>query len=139
MKKDISKYAGVPGDFPCMPDVSALTGVQAKMNIVEEDGEYYQSGTSPSEILAAFDTCEDLSVQMQQYCKRKLDELKTTPDNMLELCYRSLLTKDWCTPAQALWTMRRTATSLGWEIPATLAWPQDWTTLMQLAAGASEK
>lgn len=39
--------------------------------MVEEDGFYYQEGTSPSEVLEAFEICEDLANQFVAYCLKK--------------------------------------------------------------------
>ena len=64
MTMDRTNYPGVPEDFPVTATVSAVSGAQPKMNLVEEGGRFYAPGTSPGEVLAAFQMCDDLVSQM---------------------------------------------------------------------------
>jgi hypothetical protein len=54
MPIDRANYPGVPEDFPVTAVLSAIAGAQPKMNLVEEGGKFYAPGTSPSEVMAAF-------------------------------------------------------------------------------------
>lgn len=65
-------YPGVPLDFPVTAVHSALAGAQPKISIVEEAGKFYALGTSPTEVIKAFEVCADLVGQMIPYCQRKL-------------------------------------------------------------------
>jgi hypothetical protein len=93
----------IPADFPVERVIAAVSGAQAKMPMVEVGGKYYDHGTSPSEVAAAYALCEDLAAQLTAYCERKFTE--------------GICTKNWCTAQQANWTLRRTATLLRWDLP----------------------
>ena len=116
MPTDHPKYPGVPIDFPVNPIQAALTGAQPKVNLVEEDGYCYASGTAPSEVSEIFQTCEDLAQQFVAYCREKESSGFGTHIQILECMHSSLLTKDWCTPAQYDWIVRRTAHLLKWQV-----------------------
>ncbi|UUZ70716.1 hypothetical protein LP415_14660 [Polaromonas sp. P1(28)-8] len=120
MSADHPKYPGVPIDFPVGPIPSALAGVQPKVNLVEEDDQYYASGTSPSEVSEAFETCENLAQKFVAYCLEKEKAGFGTQAQILQRMQSSLLTKDWCTPAQYGWIVRRTAGLLNWQVPPGL-------------------
>ena len=120
MSTDHPKYPGVPMDFPVGPIQASLAGVQPKVNLVEEDGHYYASGTSPSEVSEAFQICEDLAQQFVTYCREKESAGFGTHTQILERMHSRLLTKDWCTVAQYGWIVRRTADLLKWQVPKGL-------------------
>jgi hypothetical protein len=121
MPIDRSNYPGIPADFPIEADDFSLAGAQPKRNLVEEDGKYFDAGSSPSEIAQAHELCEDLAQQFQGYCTRKLKEGVLTQDLILERAHQGLLLKQWCSPAQSLWTIRRAASLLGWNLPQSLS------------------
>lgn len=60
----------VPDDFPREPDLGAVPGVQPKV-LVRKTGGRYQSALTEEELLARYDTCEDLAVQLCDYAARK--------------------------------------------------------------------
>lgn len=93
-------YLGIPEDFPVTPIPSALAGAQPKLNLVDQDGQYYSPGTSPSEVAEAHAVCEDLAQQFVKYCLDKESAASGTRAEILERVRTRLLTKDWCTPAQ---------------------------------------
>lgn len=115
MSNDHLKYPGIPEDFPVAPTPYSVAGSQAKLNLSEENGQYYAPGTSPSEVADAFDVCEDLAQKFVQYCLDKESARFGTHAVILERVHASLLTKDWCTSAQCAWIVRRTAGLLGWN------------------------
>lgn len=82
MPIDRSHYPGIPEDFPIEAATFSLAGTQPKLNLVEENGKFYQVGTSPTQVQEAFDMCNDLVVQMTPYCQRKKMELATTCRNI---------------------------------------------------------
>ena len=41
MSNDRQKYPGIPEDFPVAPIPYALAGAQPKLNLVEEDEQFY--------------------------------------------------------------------------------------------------
>lgn len=107
----------IPSDFPVEQIVASVSGVQPKMPMVEGGGKYYAHGTSPSEVAAAYALCEDLSNQLTAYCERKFAEGIGSKGQVLERAHTGLAGKKWCTPRQALWTVRRTAKLLDWDLP----------------------
>lgn len=117
MPIDRTKYPGVPEDFPIEPRLYSLTGAQPKVALVEEDGAYFAEGTSPSEVLDAYEVCEDLAQQFVDYCLKKEASNFGTHDQILQRVHSRLLTTNWCTKTQCEWVARRTAALLGWKFP----------------------
>jgi hypothetical protein len=107
----------IPSDFPVEKIVASVSGVQAKIPLVEEGGQYYAHGTSPSEVAAVYALCEDLSKQLTAYCERKFAEGIGSKERVLARAHTGLVGKKWCTPRQAIWTVRRTAKLLDWDLP----------------------
>lgn len=87
------------------------------MAMVEEAGIYYAEGMAPSQVLEAYEVCEDLARQFVDHCLKKEGSQLGTRETILKRVLDSLLTKDWCTKAQCRWIVNRTATLLGWEYP----------------------
>lgn len=116
MPIDRSNYPGVPDDFPVAATPSALSGAQPKMSLIEENGKFYAPGTSPSEVLTAFQVCKDLVSQMAAYCQRKLPGFDGNQEATAKAAFQGLLSKRWCTPAQSSWIMRNTVHELGWSL-----------------------
>ncbi len=116
MSLDRSNYPGVPEDFPITPTISALAGAQPKLSLVEEGGKYYSVGTSPSEVRASFDVCEDLVEQLVPYCQRKLPKFNGDYRATLRAVHQSLLEKGWCSQAQSVWVVRQVGLKLGWPV-----------------------
>ncbi|WP_342130043.1 hypothetical protein [Hydrogenophaga sp. OTU3427] len=116
MPIDRSNYPGVPDDFPVDATLSALSGAQPKMSLIEENGKLYAPGTSPSEVLTAFQVCEDLVSQMAAYCQRKLPTFDGNKEATVRAAFQGLLSKQWCSPAQSAWIMRNTVYQLGWTL-----------------------
>ncbi len=116
MTMDRTNYPGVPEDFPVTATVSAVSGAQPKMNLVEEGGRFYAPGTSPGEVLAAFQMCDDLVSQMVPYCQRKLPTYEGNQDATVKAALKGLLAKRWCTDAQCVWIMRRAVDELQWTV-----------------------
>lgn len=122
MPIDRTNYPGVPDDFPVSPTLSALSGAQLKISLIEEDGKFYAPGTTPAEVLAAFDVCEDLAPQMAAYCQRKLPEFGGNQQATVRAAFQGLLGKQWCSPEQCKWIMRKVVQELNWPLSSeTLA------------------
>lgn len=115
MSLDPSEYPGIPEKFPVEPRLVSISGAQPKVALVEEDGIYYQEGTSPSEVLEAYETCEDLAQQFVAYCLKKEAAGFGTHQEILQRVHDSLLQKDWCSKAQSAWVVERTALLLNWQ------------------------
>ncbi len=110
-------YSGVPKDFP-VGSQAALSGAQPKLAMVKIDDAYYPAGSTPDEVIAAHEMCEDLAQQLVPYCQRKLSENPQWNEaDVLRLTHAGVVKKGWCTPAQAAWTIRRTAVLLSWPAP----------------------
>lgn len=67
-----ANYPGIPDDFPIEVPGFSLSGAQPKLNLVEEQGKYYQAGTSPREVQDAYAGCDDLARQVLAYCTQAL-------------------------------------------------------------------
>ena len=117
MTVDRANYPGVPHDFPIAAIPSAISGAQPKMALIAEGGRFYAPGTSPSEVLEAFELCEDLVSQMLPYCQRKLTAFGGDQEATAKAVLKGLLAKHWCSDAQCVWIMRKTAQTLGWSLP----------------------
>lgn len=108
----------IPQDFPIEPVISALAGAQAKLAVVQAGGRFHGPGTTPEEALQQYEVCEDLAHQLAAYCSRKLAEQAVCSEQAaLERALRGLRQKNWCSPRQNLWVLRRTARLLGWQEP----------------------
>jgi hypothetical protein len=116
MPVDRSNYPGVPDDFPVGTTLSALSGAQPKMSLIEENGKFFAPGTSPSEVIAVFQMCEDLVPQMVAYCQRKLPAFDGDRQAAVSASLQGLISKQWCTAAQSEWIMRKTVQQLEWNI-----------------------
>ena len=120
MSIDRANYPGVPEDFPVTASPSAITGVQPKMSLVEEGGKFYAPGTSPSEVVAAFQMCDDLVSQMVPYCERKLATFEGNQEATVKAALKGLLAKRWCTDAQSVWILRRVVDELQWAVSKSI-------------------
>ena len=116
MTIDRASYPGVPDDFPVTAVPSALAGAQPKMGLVEEDGKFYAPSTSPSEVIAAFQMCDDLVSQMVPYCQRKLATFDGDQEATVKAALKGLRAKRWCSDAQCVWIMRRVVRELRWPV-----------------------
>jgi hypothetical protein len=120
MSIDRANYPGVPEDFPVTPVPSAIAGVQPKMSLVAEGGKFYAPGTSPSEVIAAFQMCDDLVAQMVPYCQRKLTTFEGNQEATVKAALKGLLAKRWCTDAQCVWILRRVVDELQWAVSKSI-------------------
>lgn len=116
MPVDRTNYPGVPHDFPVSPTLSAISGAQPKLSLIEEDGKFYAPGTTPTEIVAAFEVCEALVPQMAAYCQRKLPEFDGNQQATVSAAFQGLLGKHWCSPEQCKWIMQKAVQDLNWSI-----------------------
>lgn len=116
MPVDHANYPGIPADFPIAEIPGALAGAHPKIGLTEEDGKFYATGTSPSEVAQAFDVCEDLVTQMVSYCQRKLAERNGDQTATLRAAFQGLLKKNWCTADQSRWIIAKTAERLDWSL-----------------------
>ena len=96
----------VPVDFPREDSLSALPGLQPKVGARLIDGEFVV-GLTHEELFARYDACEDLVVQLVNYCDRKLQarpewDLST----LLEKVRTGIGQKGWdLSPAKFTWIM----------------------------------
>lgn len=114
MPIDRANYPGVPDDFPILEIPSPVSGAQPKMSLIEEDGRFYSPGASPSEVIAAFQICDDLVSQMVPYCQRKLATFGGSQEATVRAVLKGLLAKRWCTDPQCAWIMRKVVDELQW-------------------------
>ena len=114
---DRANYPGIPADFPIDDMGSGLSGAQLKLSLVEENGQYFSPGTSPTEVAEAYDICEDLAQQCVHYCIRKMAEQSLPYEEVLEMLLQGLSKKNWVSPSQVRWIVQRTSQLLGWDTP----------------------
>ena len=128
-EKNIPQTTDIPDDFPVRSAISAISGAQPKMALVEVEGRYYAEGATPDDRKAQYAMCEDLAHQGVVYCRRKLAEgVVADPTAALARLHRGLQGKKWCSAEQKVWIVRRVANLLSWPIPeslgsATSQWP----------------
>lgn len=110
----------VPVDYPCESRPIALTGAQAKIALVIEDGKYYQPGDAPSERRLAWLFSESLVEQFTEKClesksgkRAEMSEIEI----IAQYVDRAIAAEGFGTPAQVRWTFRKVARLLGWPIP----------------------
>ena len=117
-EKNIPHTTDIPDDFPVRSAISAISGAQPKMALVEVEGRYYAEGATPDDRKAQYAMCEDLAHQGVVYCRRKLAEgVVADPDAALKRLHTGLQGKDWCSAEQNGWIVRRVATLLSWPAP----------------------
>lgn len=102
----------VPDDFPRGPCLGAVPGVQPKLLVREEDGRYY-TGHTEDELLARYESCEDLACQLAAYASRKMLQFGWALDDVLRKIEKSasgkVSTGRWdFSPAEIMWVMKRT-------------------------------
>lgn len=64
----------IPDDFPRSGPMGAVPGVQPKLLVREEAGQFMLSKPTDSEVQARYELCEDLVQQLIRYTTRKRDE-----------------------------------------------------------------
>ena len=119
-------FSRIPTDFPSTGIVSAISGMQPKVAMVEYEGRFYVQGNTPPERYDSWLYCETLATQFVVKCSRNqhgkyahLSEVEILD----QYCVRLLRTK-WASDAELKWVIRRTAELLGWPVPASAATQQ---------------
>ena len=115
---DITPSTDIPEDFPVRSTISAISGAQPKLALVDVEGRYYPECATPEDRRAQYEMCEDLAHQGVVYCRCKL---VADPTAALARLHRGLKGKDWCSSAQNVWIVRRVAALLSWPAPASLS------------------
>lgn len=113
------QYAQVPADFPRPVHLGAASGAQSKLLTAEYKGRFYSPGSTPPEIFARWDMCEDLARQMSAKCleskagkRSHMSELE-----ILEQYLPRLIATRWTSEPEARWIIRRVAAMLDWPVP----------------------
>ncbi|MNU44045.1 hypothetical protein D3C71_328480 [compost metagenome] len=109
--------------FPRQQIHGSLTGAQPKLSVVRDaDGNYVQQAVSDEEHAARFEMCEDLAVQLRDYCVRKSPSLPDISQSTLfERACTGVKAKapGWgLDAAERDWVMRRAGellTAAGWK------------------------
>lgn len=119
----VTTDVSVPDDFPRPPIRSALAGFQAKLPLVSYEGRFYAQGGTPPELRNRWDICEDLA---QQFVVKATESKAGKRAHMSEAeildqyCLRTFK-MGWGSDDEMRWVIRRTATILGWPVPASAA------------------
>lgn len=109
-------FAKVPPDFPALPSVSSLAGVQPKLAVTLHQGKYHVPGNTPPERHARWLECEDLAQTFVVKCQRNEHEkyADLTREQILEQYLKRMLKARLASAPELLWVIRRTANVLGW-------------------------
>lgn len=112
-------FAEAPPDFPALPSVSSLAGVQPKLAVTLHQGKYYVPGDTPPERHARWLACEALAQTFVKKCLTnehgKYNHLSR--EGILEQYCTRLLKTDLATAPELLWVIRRAAHLLSWPVP----------------------
>lgn len=111
------RRALIPQNFPAQPQAAAIGGAQPKIALVSYGGKFYVPGTSPPEVLARWEFCEDLAHQFVERCrlteKGKYSHLSR--QEILQQYLERLLRMGWGSDTDMTWVIHRTATLLSWQ------------------------
>lgn len=109
----------IPNDFPHGGFAVAIAGVQPKLGARLIDGRYVV-GETEEERLERFLICEDLAVQLEDYCRRKARENPSwTTEFNLQRTETGVVSRinsgQWdISMAEKDWVMKRCKVLLGW-------------------------
>ena len=111
------RRALIPLDFPDQPQAAAIGGAQSKIALVSYGGKYYAPGTSPPEVLARWELCEDLAHQFVERCRltEKGKYAHLSRQEILQQYLERLLRTGWGSDTDMRWVINRTANLLSWE------------------------
>jgi hypothetical protein len=110
----------VPAGFPRFIEHGAVPGAQPKFLATKYQGKIYVAGSTPPEVYARWEVCEDLAFQIQQRA------LASKAGKRSHMCEQEILTQylprlikmRWTSEAEARWIIRRVAEMLGWPAPS---------------------
>lgn len=111
----------IPDDFPRAPEIASLAGAQPKVAVrMDANTGKYVSTPADEYIEERHEVCIDLVAQLVSKCraKRKTKYSQLSEVQILERLLAQLLGTAWGSPAEMKWVVRRTASELGWNIPA---------------------
>jgi hypothetical protein len=105
----------VPADFPRERCVGSVAGVQPKIAVLLIAGKFVEAPTD-AELDHRYEACEDLVMQLELYCQRKL---KSKPELDRALLHdnvrQGVLNKDWDVSLKELdWIMAHLSERMGW-------------------------
>lgn len=111
------RRALIPMDFPAQPQATAIGGAQLKIALISYGGNYYVPGTSPPEVLARWELCEDLAHQFFERCRlnEKGKYAHLSRQEILQQYLERLLRTGWGSDSDMAWVIRRTASLLSWD------------------------
>lgn len=94
------------------PCLGAVPCPQPKLLVREKDGRYC-TGHTDGELLARYESCEDLARQLAPYASRKMLQFGRALDNVLQKIEKNasgkVCTGQWdFSPAEITWVMKRT-------------------------------
>lgn len=114
------RYTLVPNDFPRPQHFGAVAGMQPKFLATKYQSKLYLPGSSPPELYARWNVCEDLAKQLAEKSleSKSAKRAHMTESAILEQYLERLLKTGWVSDAEGQWTIRRTAELLRWPSPA---------------------
>lgn len=114
----------IPDDFPRDQVVASLPGVQPKLAVrLDAESCKYIGGPTEADLGERYEVCVDLVAQLVAKCRanRETKYSKLSEVQILERLLAQLLGTSWGSPAEMKWVIQRTASELGWTVPASAA------------------
>jgi hypothetical protein len=111
--------ATTPADFPRDQALGAVSGVQLKL-LIRKVGDTYIHVLTPEELYTRYDICFDLVKQLEDYCRRKLNERpEWSALELFEKVRASVRRRhDWSLSAgEEGWVMRELCLQMKWPPP----------------------
>lgn len=111
--------ATTPAHFPRDQALGAVSGVQPKL-LIRKVGDTYIHGLSPEELYTRYDMCFDLVNQLEDYCRRKLNERSEwSALELFEKVEAGVRARhDWgLSTGEEVWVMRNLCLRMKWPHP----------------------
>ena len=110
----------IPSDFPQSDSiVGAVSGAAPKVLLVKDGDRFWEPGRSPAECYQRWLLCEDLAVQLTETARISKAGKRAHMDevDILDQYLLRLMEKNWASPAECRWIVRRAAMLLSWPVP----------------------
>lgn len=118
-EKSVEKF-GVPADFPRLTEQGAVPGAQPKFVATCYEGKFYVAGSTPPELYARWERCEDLASQIRErsLASKVGKRSHMTEVEILDQYLPRLIEMRWTSVPEARWIIRRVSQMLDWPVPS---------------------
>lgn len=109
----------VPADFPRSTEQGAVPGAQPKFLATRYEGKFYVAESTPPELYARWEVCEDLASQIRErsLASKVGKRSHMTEVEILDQYLPRLIEMRWTSVPEARWIIRRVSQMLGWAVP----------------------